>query len=83
MTPTRSPHRRPCPFPRDWLSAWVGFLVVLFLLPTLVIGWQQRASRRFEKHAWEATLNPNTPDPGMPPAEVVDTAGARRVSIGF
>lgn len=83
MTPTRSPHRRPWPFPRDWLSAWVGFLVVLFLLPTLVIGWQQRASRRFEKHAWEATLNPNIPDPGMPPAEVVDTAGARRVSIGF
>jgi len=83
LHPTPASPKRPWPLPHDWLSAWVGLLVVLFLLPTLLIAWEQLVSRRSERLAWEATLDPNTPDPGMPPAEVVDTGKARRVSIGF
>lgn len=78
--PPSSPHWR---LPRGWLTAWVALLTALFLVPTLVIAWRQRESRRFEKLAWEATLDPDTPDPGMAPAESVDTGRARRVSIGF
>ncbi len=68
---------------KRWLAAWVGLLAILFLVPTLLIAWEQRASRIFEARAWEATLDPTTPDPGMAPAEDVPTDRARLVSIGF
>lgn len=68
---------------RHWLAAWVALLVVLFLVPALLIAWEQWQSRSFERLSWEATLDPNSPDPGMAPAEVVPTDRARRVSIGF
>ena len=68
---------------RHWLAAWVGLVVVLFVGPALLIAWEQRASRTFERLSWEATLDPTTPDPGMAPAEEVPTDRARLVSIGF
>ena len=87
MTPpphaTPISRNRPRLSPRGWLTAWVGLLVVLFLVPALVIAWEQRQSRLFERLAWEATLDPESPDPGMAPPEVVDTGRARRVTIGF
>jgi hypothetical protein len=68
---------------KRWLTIWVGLLAIFFLVPALLIAWDQRASRIFEARAWEATLDPNSPDPGMAPAENVPTDRARRVSIGF
>ena len=66
-----------------WLRPWVAMLVLLFLGPALVLGWHQRESRREEQQAWQATLDPTTPDPGFPPADDVPTDAARRVAIGF
>ena len=86
MTP--SPRRSEDPARRGeerkrWLTIWVGLLAVVFLAPALFIAWEQRVSRVFEARAWEATLDPTSPDPGMAPAEDVPTDKARRVSIGF
>lgn len=84
-TPSRRPDDSAARFEerKRWLTAWIGLLAMLFLVPAFLIAWEQRASRIFEANAWEATLDPTTPDPGMPPAEDVPTDRARRVSIGF
>jgi len=66
-----------------WVTAWVGLLVVLFLVPTFFLARAQRESRRLEKHTWDMILDPSTPDPGHLPNVDVPTDGARRVTIGF
>ena len=66
-----------------WITAWVGLLVVLFVVPTLVLARAQRDSRRLEKRDWAMILDPSTPDPGHLPNIAVPTDGARRVTIGF
>ena len=66
-----------------WTTAWMGLLVVLFLVPTLFLARAQRESRRLEKHTWDMILDPTTPDPGHLPNVDVPTDGARRVTIGF
>ena len=67
----------------SWITAWVGLLVVLFLVPTLFLARAQRESRRLEKHTWDMILDPSMPDPGHLPNVDVPTDGARRVTIGF
>ena len=66
-----------------WITAWVGLVVVLFLVPTLLLARAQRESRRLDKHTWDTILDPSTPDPGHLPNVDVPTDGARRVTIGF
>lgn len=66
-----------------WITAWVGLVVVLFLVPTLLLARAQRESRRLEKHTWDTILDPSIPDPGHLPNVDVPTDGARRVTIGF
>ena len=66
-----------------WITAWVGLLVVLFIVPTLFLARVQRESRRLEKHTWDLMLDPSTPDPGHLPNVDIPTDGARRVTIGF
>ena len=85
MTPATRPttQRSPIRFQPGWLTAWVGLLVILFLVPTLLLAWAQRESRRLEKQSWEATLDPSTPDPGFDQAANVSTDNARLVKIGF
>ena len=67
----------------SWLTAWVTLIAVLFLVPTLFLALNQRAHRQWESLAWAATLDPDSPDPGMPPAEDVPTDHAFPVTIGF
>jgi len=66
-----------------WLEAWVLLVVSLFLVPTLLLAARQRSHRIAERDAWEATLDPTRPDPGLPEIESFDTTSARRVGIGF
>lgn len=84
--PRRLPRRswRPGDWLRaHWMEAWVGLVVTLFVVPTIVLAGMQLAWRRAEKEAWETTLDPTRPDPGLEPAEPVSIEDARRVSIGF
>ena len=81
--PPSSAIRRLRDFKPGWLTAWVGVLGLLFLTPTLLLARAQRESRRLEKLAWEATLDPSTPDPGFDAPAIASTDGARRVTIGF
>jgi hypothetical protein len=70
-------------FTSGWFPAWVAFLAILFLVPTLFLARQQWASRRDEERAWTLTLDPTQPDPGFPAPENVPTDAARKVAIGF
>lgn len=70
-------------FQPNWLTAWVALIALFFLVPTLLLAIYQRAHRQWESLAWAATLDPDKPDPGMPPAEDVPTDRAFPVSIGF
>jgi len=66
-----------------WLTAWVAFLMILFLLPTLLLARTQWKSRHLETQTWEAMLDPAIPDPGYETTDDVPTDRARRVTIGF
>ena len=68
---------------RHWMEIWIAAVVVAFLLPTIRLAEAQRAWRRLEREAWETTLDPDLPDPGLPPIESFDTSHPKRVSIGF
>jgi hypothetical protein len=85
------PRRSPVPRFQDpwhwlrtrWIRLWVLSIVGLFLVPTLLLAVAQRRYLAAEEEAWETTLDPSRPDPGLPAIESFDTAQARRVTIGF
>ena len=66
-----------------WLEIWIATVVAAFLVPTLWLASMQRAWHRLEAEAWETTLDPSVPDPGLPVIESFDTDDAQRVTIGF
>lgn len=60
-------------FADRWLGAWVAFVVVLFAVPTLLMVVAQRHWLALEQEAWQSTLDPLRPDPGLLPAEPLPT----------
>jgi hypothetical protein len=66
-----------------WVRGWIAVLVVFFATAGLGLAWKQAASRRAERHAWQAVMDPHAADPGMTSPERVPTDSARTVEIGI